>query len=252
VPWQPLAAHGEIGLLLATAYRAEYMLTRDGFNFVAYFEKRDFGGFVHRGLTTELADKTKAPFEGVLLRPDEAGSRGLGRPLHLVRFDVNDGRGATESAGSFLLTSVVVLDKSDEFPIDPSAAYDVARERIRARFAAARPELEQLLESALARHDQKSGERSDPVEWALSARGTWLTHEQELSLLLEQSLEEEVVARVSEEIPCRPCPPGGVCVACGPVTRAVRTRAVARIGGSFRFDRRGKLVREEARGPELL
>jgi hypothetical protein len=249
VPWTPLAAEREVALLIAPGFRSEYLLSKDGFNYVAYFERGDFTGFVHTGLFTDLPDGTRQRFDAVLLRPDEAASRGLGHTLHLVRFDINNGQGVLSAHEPFLLTSITVLDGTPEFPLDPIKAYDAAREALRARFVAERPVLDRMVLKVLG---VDAGGAVIPAEQALLVRATWLASEKQLALVLDASVQATVTTPTFADIPCTPCPPGGVCLACGPVTQMVQTRAASGIRGSFWFDAAGRRLRAEFTEPAAL
>lgn len=249
-PWKPLAERGQVGLLAATAWNSEYMLTVDGFNYVGYFEVLDHHGFVHRGLRTTLPDKATQSIDAVMLKPAEAASRGLSHPLQLVRFDVNGGRGVGEG-GPFVMSALAVVDGSEEFPIRTWVAYEEARSHFRTFFSQQHGAMAALVDGAIAPYVQ-GGERMPERPWNLTTQATWLLEERELGIELEQAIESSVRRQETVDVPCGKCPPGAPCATCGPTMRTVEPRAVASVHARYRFDRTGKLVDEQMRGPTLV
>jgi hypothetical protein len=101
----------------ATGQRTIYVQTTKPCSFV------DVNG---RKLTGGARDTYKAPV--ISLGPDPASSLGLTRPIHVVRIEINGGRGSI-GAIDWMATGVQRLDGGATYKIDASRAVDDARAR---------------------------------------------------------------------------------------------------------------------------
>ncbi|MEZ4449779.1 MAG: hypothetical protein R3B09_09875 [Nannocystaceae bacterium] len=223
--------------------RDEYNFSRDlAPSYALYFPSQGEGFNFLREWQVPLPDGGVARLDAAMLGPRSGAGRCLQACAHLVRVEVNGGRGGRGL--HFVATDVEVIDASEPLSIpavvDDLKARFVDQQRgeereLRRRFADA----ERTIDRAI-----KPGER---VDGPLRVWMTWLAEAAALEVVITREGRAHGERRTgTETIPPTRCPPGAPCAHRESGTFELVDEATIRseVAARYRVDRSGALVEE--------
>jgi hypothetical protein len=175
---------------------------------VLYFESKQPVGMNHlKSWEVPLPGGAKGTYDADMLHPGVGKAWGLTAPAHLVEVEVNGGRGAA-SGIHFVATAVEVVDRTTEYPIDPTLALGKARLRWDELVAAQAGAVREQLALAATGAGAPAGHRQTEQPFD-GMTATWLPDQRRLRVLYVRWVLQWT--KVVTPAPPPSCPPGAPC-----------------------------------------